>query len=209
MSDRGYNRHPARGPRTGAGGERGHLLLGLMLLVTVMSILSGVGFQHWSIIQQREKEAQLIFIQKQYAMALLEYQNERGGPPTELKMLEERGSRNQRFIRRLWLDPMTRDEDGEEEGLDRWCILQAGPNNVPVSSCPQPDEEGEDPGRFRIGPDVQPLAPTAGAGLPIIGVASRSREKSYRLWNDRDVYGDWIYTIQDIQKEGTQFMAIQ
>ena len=79
------NSRLSRGRRRwrGPGGEGGHLLIGLMTTVTIMAILSGVGYQHWSIIEKREKEAQLIFIQKQYALALLEFQTERGGPPTD------------------------------------------------------------------------------------------------------------------------------
>jgi type II secretory pathway pseudopilin PulG len=176
-----------------------------MVLVTVMSILSGVAFQHWSILDRREREAELMFVQKQYAMALLEYQTDRGGPPTDLEMLDERGSRNQRFIRRMWEDPMTRDGEGagEEEGLDRWCLIQAGPNNTPISSCPR-----EDPNTFELSPFEQPIVPTASEGMPIIGVASRSRERAYRLWNDRETYAEWVYTIQDLQNEAAQILNV-
>jgi hypothetical protein len=45
-----------------------------------------------------------------------------------------------------------------------------------------------------------------GAGMPIVGVASRSRERSYKLWNDRDIYSDWLYTVQDLQNEAAQLM---
>ena len=189
---------------TGARGQEGHLLIGLMILVTIMAILSGVGFQHWSIIERRDREQELMFIQKQYALALVEYQAQQGALPNSLEQLDEMSGQGKRFIRRMWLDPMTQDVEGEdEEGLERWCLIQQGPNQELLNSCPQ---EGED--EFRLG-EESVIRPAQGTGMPIIGVSSRSDEASYMVWNDRARYNEWVYTVQDLETDANLLAVFQ
>jgi hypothetical protein len=174
-----------------------------MILVTIMAILSGVGFQQWSVIEKRDRERQLVFIQKQYTMALLEYQAQQGTLPTELDQLDQMSGQGKRFIRRMWLDPMTQDVEGEDEGVERWCLIQQGPNQALLNSCPT--EGVED---FRVG-EQDAAVPAVGVGMPIIGVASRSTDASYLHWNERKRYSEWVYTTQDLEQEANRLAVLQ
>lgn len=91
--------------------ERGHLLVGLMVLIAVMLIMLTVTAQSWTHLMRRDREAELIFRGEQYARAIEFYKQEHGQYPLQLKLLAEDGPHRHRFIRRLWDDPLS--EDGE------------------------------------------------------------------------------------------------
>src|SRR6058998_2242372 len=89
--------------------ERGHLLVGLMVLVAVLLILLTVTGQSWTFLVHRDNEAELIFRGEQYANAIDFYKKETGQYPLELKVLMQRGPHRHRYIRKLWKDPLSKD----------------------------------------------------------------------------------------------------
>jgi len=100
--------------------EAGHLIVGLMVMVTVMMILLTAAAQSWTFLTRRDNEAELIFRGEQYANAIAFYQKENGQYPLDLKILMQRGPHRHRYIRRLWKDPVSKD--------GKWGKLYLSPN---------------------------------------------------------------------------------
>ena len=83
--------------------ERGYAMAGLLVAIGVMGILMSAALPVWRTYMQREKEAELLFRGEQYVRAIDLYQRRfPGAYPTDLEALVEG-----RFLRRLYLDPMT------------------------------------------------------------------------------------------------------
>lgn len=121
------------------GRERGFLLLGAFTSIMVFSILSGAAVQEWSVIEKREREAQLIFIQEEFAAAISDYKKNAGTGmfPTKLEELTKESSTKGYFLRREYTDPMVRGAKFED-----WCLLMLGGAGRVVSSCAEEDAEG-------------------------------------------------------------------
>ena len=86
-----------------AGSDRGYAMAGLLAAIAVLGVLTSVALPAWRTLAQREKEAELLFRGGQYVRAIDLYQRRYPGAyPTDLDMLVE-----ERFLRRLYLDPMT------------------------------------------------------------------------------------------------------
>jgi len=111
--------------------ERGSVLIGVLVILFAMGILAGAVVQEWSIIERREREAQLLFIQEQYAAAILAYQKGQGALPTKLEQLTKKGQSNQLYLRRPWVDPITRGATIED-----WCLFTVAPGGQIMSGCP-------------------------------------------------------------------------
>ena len=194
-------------------GERGFLLLGIVTTIVVGSILSGMALQEWSVIERRDREQQLMFVQEQYAAAILRYQEANGSLPTELKQLEEINTQTGAYIRKLYTDPMFRDSKVED-----WCLLQLGPSGRVASSCARAEQRGElglgSGSDFRMGGSTrlgrsdprrqQRQGLPGGPGKGIAGVHSKSSEKAYNTVDrDETSYDKWWYTYEDYRKDST------
>ena len=94
---------PARAESLRLCAERGYAMAGLLVAIAVMGILMSAALPVWRTYMQREKEAELLFRGEQYVRAIDLYQRRfPGAYPTDLEALVEG-----RFLRRLYLDPMT------------------------------------------------------------------------------------------------------
>jgi type II secretory pathway pseudopilin PulG len=184
--------------------EGGFLLLGTLTMILVSSVLVGVGAKEWSVIEKREREQQLLFIQEQYAAAIERFQQDQGRLPTKLEeMIENKGQSNQVFIRKAYTDPMFRDAK-----LEDWCLLKVGGAGRVVSSCAN---EG-DPNQLGLGSDFQ-LGEQTGAqqqqlqGLNpgdtgIVGVHSKSTDRAFNiLKRGEETYDRWHYTFDQYRKD--------
>jgi type II secretory pathway pseudopilin PulG len=123
-------------------GERGVLLVALMVGMTVMMILLTASAQSWTAVMKREREEELIFRGNQYINALKAYAGDHGGTfPTELKLLMEKGPKGNRYLRQLFGDPF--DPKGE------WNLLYLGPDGKsawnPHARPPDGSLPGQDP----------------------------------------------------------------
>ena len=168
-----------------------------------MSVILGVAMPVWRTVVQREKEEELIFRGRQYARAIQLYQRKFAATfPASVDLLVE-----QRFLRKKYTDPMTR--SGEFEVLY--------PGNA------RPAAGGFDGGQGRHVPRPGGRAGRGGAaglsvttpGSPfgsqaagpqggVVGVASKSKEKSIRVLDGRTTYNEWqfVWTAPQTTRPG-------
>lgn len=100
----------------------GFTFLGLMIIVAIMGVaLLAVG-EVWSAARQREKEQALLFVGNQFRRAITAYYvhapNKQQPYPTSLEDLlkDPRYPTTQRYLRQMYLDPMT--------GSAEWGLLK-------------------------------------------------------------------------------------
>ena len=190
----------------------------------IMVIASTVAAKVWRTVLQREKEEELIFRGQQYAQAIFLYRKARGALPTELKQLDEKGPKNERFIRKLYKDPIT----GKDFGL-----VFMGPNGTPIldqqlegtmgegdssahtgsafpsmmnnpsaSTSLTSDQSGlgAKPGSDRFGLGSPVGGGAAVTGMAIMGVHSRSDAMAIgpAKWRDLKHYNEWLFVMTDL-----------
>jgi type II secretory pathway pseudopilin PulG len=178
--------------------EGGYSLVVLVVAVTVLNILVAAMLPLWSTAIKREKEEELVFRGFQYAEAIRVYHQRYQSYPTKLEQLLEV---KPRCIRQLWKDPMT--EDG------KWgLIFQNQPQGPLRGHLDSPDGQPSDPnGRPKPdedenqenqgGDDGPQLGVRKGEQVqvgPIIGVRSKSGEKSKLILFGRERYDEWQFT---------------
>lgn len=108
--------------------QRGFTYLAVILLVAMMGAGLGAIGQVWRTAQQREKERELIFIGNEYKEAIGRYME--GGPggarrfPPQLEDLvrDSRYPTVQRYLRKLYRDPMTNSLD--------WGLVRASDGGI-------------------------------------------------------------------------------
>lgn len=134
----------------------------LLVALSVTSVMISVALPLWSTAIRREREAELVFRGRQYVRAIELFQRRFGGtfPPTIDVLLQGR------FLRRRYLDPITRGE---------FQLLYVG---IPASANTS-----------------APSAVTDGR-RGILGVVSRSKETSLRLYQGRGRYNEWMFVVQ-------------
>jgi type II secretory pathway pseudopilin PulG len=161
--------------------EHGYLMVALLVAMSVMAIMMGAALPAWNTLARREKEAELVFRGEQYARAIGLYQRRFANAPVpSIDTLVE-----QRFLRKKYKDPITNDD-----------FQPLGPG-------------GSLPGQTQQGLQLQAGGARGGATPAqagrggqvvggIIGVTSKSQEKSLRLYNGQDAYNQWIFmpTVQ-------------
>ncbi len=156
----------------------------MLVALGVMAVLMSAAMPVWRQAAQREKEEELVFRGKQYARAIGLFQRKYANayPPT-LDVLVE-----QHFVRKKYKDPITNDDF-----QPLYQVMQV-----------QPGMPGGGRGATRPGQTVTaaPAGTTAGSGLTaapsgprggIIGVTSKSKDKSIRIYNGRDHYNEWQF----------------
>jgi type II secretory pathway pseudopilin PulG len=176
----------------------GYAMVALLVAMSIMAVMLTVAMPVWKHNVQREKEEELIFRGKQYIHAIELYGRKFANtPPPSLDALVE-----QRFLRKKFQDPIT----GQDFDLVR------------ANQTPQPGTGGQPsatPGRGGAAGSAGLPAPAAAApqtagqrgispiGSPgsnpiggIVGVMSKSKEKSIRIYNGRTHYNEWVFVYQ-------------
>ena len=181
--------------------ERGHLMVGLVFFMAVLLILSAVAVQEFSEILRRDNEAEMIFRAQEIVRALVRFQKDRGTHPTELDMLDEPGNKNQRFIRRMYDDPLTKD--------GKWGLLYAAPGGGIIDPS-RPMAGAVDIIGERTSGQTQSAGGLQGGfeggaqeigGLNIIGVKSLCTDRPFRVWNGLSDYAEWQFTVYDLENQ--------
>jgi hypothetical protein len=146
---------------------------------------------------KREREAELIFRGNQYARAIGLFQRKfaNAAPPTIDVLVE------QRFLRKKYKDPITND-DFQPLYANRAMTPGGGP-----AGQPQPGQQ-QQRGTTPAAPGGQLLqsgfgATGATAAGGIIGVTSKSKDTSLRVFNGRTRYNEWAFVhVQTSQRPG-------
>ena len=106
--------------------QRGIAYLGVLLLLAVVGLGMTQAARVWTTVQQRDREAQLLFVGDQFRAAIEGYYNAAGGSryPASLEdLLEDRRTvQTQRHLRRVFADPMT--------GSANWGIVKSPDGGV-------------------------------------------------------------------------------
>lgn len=161
----------------------------LLVSLAVMAVLMSAVLPAWRHQAQREKEAELVFRGEQYVRAIRLWESKMGpgSRPPNFDILVQ-----QKFLRKKYKDPMT--EDGEFQPLFVGANLPA-PGGNPGGGI---GGRGG-PGRASMPPAPQvPPAIGAGGGIQmggggILGVASKSKEASIRIYKGRSHYNEWNF----------------
>ncbi len=94
-------------------GARGFTYIGLLMAVVIMGLLLTVVSRVWLTTEQREREAQLLWVGHAYRLAIASYYRHGGRFPETLQQLlqDERTPVPLRHLRQLYADPMTGQAD--------------------------------------------------------------------------------------------------
>ncbi len=188
------HRPPVRRERGGA--AAGYNLVMLMVLLAVLNIAIAISLPAWSGVIRRDREEELIFRGFQYAEAIRVFQNRFQRPPIRLQELVEVEPRS---IRQLWKDPMTDKNDWvliPLQGPQQGGLTPQIPGQDPQGGPQEPGEggeegeDGQDDGSS--GPGSVPKQIQVG---PFKGVHSRSNKTSFLVFNGRDRYDEWHFTV--------------
>lgn len=97
------------------GRDGGFVYLGVMMIVMVMGIVLAIVGETWQMVLQREKEQELLFVGNQFRRALTLYaehtpaQARRYPSSLEDLLKDPRLAATQRYLRNIYLDPITGD----------------------------------------------------------------------------------------------------
>jgi type II secretory pathway pseudopilin PulG len=164
--------------------QAGFTLVALMASITVMLIVMGAGARSWSYVMKDAREEELIFRGTQIVDAIERFQAKNGGAlPVSIDVLVKG-----RFLRKAYKDPMTKD--------GKWRLVHQGELVGVGGQGPGPSPSPS--GRPTPTPTPSPSPGGGPAGETLggfIGVATRSREKSLRLFNGKKYYHEWIFAV--------------
>ena len=153
----------------------------LLVSLAVMSVLMTAVLPAWRHQAKREKEAELVFRGEQYvrAIRLWEMKNGPGSRPPTFDILVQ-----QKYLRKKYKDPMT--EDGEFQPLFAGVNSPGASGRGPTGrgGLPQPPQPQQ--------PQPSSLGSQFGGG-GILGVQSKSKEASIRIYRGGSHYNEWQF----------------
>ena len=175
-------------------GNRGYAMAALLVGMSVMAVLMSALLPVWSHMATREKEEELIFRGKQYARAIGLFQRKYANtPPPTIDVLVE-----QRFLRKKYKDPITKD-DFQPLYANQAAQLGAG--------APQGTQRPGQQAGAVLSPPAQQQPQAGTTGQPgqggIVGVTSKSKATSIKIYNGRSKYNEWTFVyVQTSQRLG-------
>lgn len=173
--------------------NRGYAMAALLVGMSVMAVLMGALLPVWTTMAKREKEAELVFRGQQYARAIGLFQRKFANtPPPTIDILVE-----QRFLRKKYKDPITNDEF--QPLYANQAMLPGGPTGPSVPGAQTQRSATGAPGGQLLQPGFGATGATAAGG--IIGVTSKSKDTSLRVYNGRTRYNEWAFVhVQTSQR---------
>lgn len=188
--------------------ESGYAMAALLVSLAVMAILMSVAMPVWRHEAQREKEAELAFRGQQYVRAIRLFQQKSGTfPPSADQLVQGR------FLRKKFKDPITNDEfdyigagssQPGQPGVGQ--PGQPGQTGRGAPAAPPPGRGGQTPpGGFGPGPGSGTASGGAVSGgiIPggLMGVRSKSKDESIRLYLGRNHYNEWQFFYAGQQQQ--------
>ena len=185
--------------------EDGFTLAGLIVILTIISIIIAFTVpEQWSRILGRDRDRQTIFLMKQYARAIHTWRTKHSALPVSFDQLKD--ARKPRVLRGKgeWVCPITGKEDD-------WILVPpgavvAGPPGAPPPPPPPPGGPGPQ-GQIRPPSKLNPDASPKDYVGPFVGIRPNAQGPSYIALNGAEDYGEWVYTVDDLQTEITARQA--
>jgi type II secretory pathway pseudopilin PulG len=167
------------------------LLIGLAVTAVLMSVAMPV----WRQANQREKEEEYLFRANQYARAIMLFQRKRANAfPNSVDELIS--SNNERYLRKKYKDPIT----GEDFELVRQGSQTAQlPGQIAGRPSATTPSRGSQPSTGQPTSSTQrgQFGSQTFGGGPIIGVVSKSKAESVKIYKGRTHYNEWLVTYLD------------
>jgi type II secretory pathway pseudopilin PulG len=189
----------------------------LLVSLAVMSVLMSVALPAWRHEAQREKEAELVFRGEQYARAVALFRAKNGNafPPSVDVLVQGK------FLRKKYLDPITnKDFDvigvgaqspapGQAQGLGAGTGSASGAGSGRGTSqntgggrgtqTRQPPGVANVPGMTNSGVTNPSTGAVSGG---IMGVHSKSKETSIRVYQGQTRYDQWNFVVTAVNRPG-------
>ncbi len=163
----------------------------LLVGMSVAAVLMTAAMPVWKQMTKREREAELVFRGQQYVRAISLFQK-RSGPgvlPPNVDVLV-----TGRFLRKKFKDPITNQDfdllSPTQAAGESGAVQQPG---ISRGAQPAASGRGQAQGQGGVIGAQQGTAPGGGASGGIIGVASKSKEESLRIFNGRTHYNEWQF----------------
>lgn len=163
-----------------------------MVILTVLAVVVAYSVPPaWSQILKRERELQTVWVMKQYARAIYEFQRKRNALPVSLDQLKEQNT--PRVLRALYPNPLTGEMD--------WVLVPPGAAPAGTPAPGMPPASAQQPGSVTSQPGNAIAANPADYRGPFIGVRPPISGESYISLNGQDRYENWVYTLTELQQE--------
>jgi type II secretory pathway pseudopilin PulG len=203
---------PEAGGQPDRSSQGGYAFLILMMVLTILLITMTTALPDIYTARQRESEEELIFRGNEYARAIMLYRRQFNRFPSSVDDLVKR-TNGFRFLRHAYKDPMTKS--------GKWRFIHASAGGAVLDSKTLPSGQGINPpaspggqkegaSKNQTADDSQPSddSETPGKqkknetaqgeekemqGAFIVGVASSSKKKSIRVWDNHDRYDEWEF----------------
>jgi type II secretory pathway pseudopilin PulG len=164
-------------------------MVALIASMAVMLVLMGAAVPSWRYVMKDMREEELLFRGTQIAEAIERYQRKNGNaPPPSLEVLVQG-----KYLRRLYKEPFAKDGKWRlvrpGEALPAPVSARPGVPAPPAPPVPSPLAQAV-PSPF---PGATTMTTPGQAFGAVVGVASRSKEKSLRVFNGRTRYDEWIF----------------
>jgi type II secretory pathway pseudopilin PulG len=190
--------------------QSGYAMAALLVAMSIMAVMLTVAMPVWKQMAQREKEEELVFRGTQYARAIGLFQRKYANAyPPNLDVLVQ-----DRFLRKKYKDPITDDDfaplaagqavptagpGATTPGGRAGAPVGRGQSSTPAATSPFAGGSTQPGGR-----GLSPIGtPGAGATAGIMGVTSKSKDKSIRLYGGRNHYNEWQFVyLAQVQAPG-------
>jgi type II secretory pathway pseudopilin PulG len=182
----------------------------LIVILTIISIMIAYTVPtQWSLVMRRERERQTIFLMKQFARGIDNWDRKHQGLPVSLEQLQE--ARQPRMLRGTgkWAMPLTGKEDdwimvppGAIEAVPGGTPIVPGnnPAGVGIGRPPQQQQPGQ-PGAPNAPSKLNPEASPADYVGQFVAVRPNAKGKSLIVFKEAEDYSQWVYTVQDLRNE--------
>lgn len=206
--------------------ERGYTLAGALVLLAIMAIFMALAVPLWSRVKQRDNEEELIFRGSEYIEAIARYHAKFATYPPDIETLVKL-----KYLRHEYLDPMTKsgkwkvlhpdalvqtgaagtiNRPGQGQGQNPG-VNPGGPGNSGGGSLMGDDDDDDDnsadgqnnqPGLGSDDDKDKDEEPEVESIGPVVGVVSRSKKASIRIYNGQEFYNKWVfvYALQQPQR---------
>ena len=188
--------------------EAGYTLAALLVILTIISLVIAYTVPpQWSMIMRREREKQTIFLMKQFARGIQNWQRKHQGLPVSLEQLQK--ARDPRMLRgaaEKLVCPLTGREDdwimvppyAIEAQPGGAGIPQQGGVGVGQGGRQQQQPQQATPGMpSKLNPDASPKDYVG----PFVAVRPNAKGPSMIAFKGAEDYSQWVYTLQDLQTE--------